>query len=64
MKKKTEEDQDSVTSDIPPGAMPKRGEGEGEKLEGSDEDKGEKERAGSYDLVDGPNKEESEVVRT
>ena len=65
-----------MTSDIPNGAMPKKeegggegeksggGEGEGEKKPGSsDEDKNEKERQGSYDLIDGePNKEQSEVV--
>lgn len=51
-----------MTSDIPNGAMPKEGEGEGEKLGSSGEDKSEKERQGSYDLVDGdPN---SEVVGT
>ena len=67
---KDEGDQNSVTSDIPDGAIPKKEEGE-EKEEGegkrgdeeSGEDKeGEGEREGSYDLVDGPSKEQSEVV--
>ena len=72
-KPEKDEGQDSDTSDVPARAIAKKegdgekedkekGEGKVEGRESDDSNGGGKEREGSYDLTDGPNKEQSEVV--